>query len=117
MLDRRNLLKFFGSGALVAPIIGQAADESNAARLIEPARVEGVELFSNIPATIEVQEIKTMTLVFNMRDGKSHRMNLTPQHRLSYGTVEPSTAVVDLDFRSTNISPMTADAVILANRR
>ncbi len=51
--DRRSFLKLFSAGAAIVPIIGGSADHANAARIIEPPRVEPIEL---APAKLLVAE-------------------------------------------------------------
>lgn len=45
-LNRRDLLRFFGIGATIVPVIGGAAKLDSPARLIEEAKVEPAERFS-----------------------------------------------------------------------
>lgn len=67
-MDRRELLKKFSIGTLIAPIVGGAAETSAAAKLIE---VPKVELVSAQPSgrPLDFRNIKSLTISFENNDG------------------------------------------------
>lgn len=69
MMDRRDILKRFGIGTIIAPLIGGAVDQSSAATLIEIPKVRPVELFKKIPEPLDLGKVKAAQLVFTMEDG------------------------------------------------
>lgn len=70
-MDRRDLLKRFGIGAIIAPIVGGVVERSASAELIEVPKVRPVELFSKIPAALRLRDVKTAQLVLEMKDGQT----------------------------------------------
>lgn len=69
MIDRRDLLKKFGIGALIAPIVGGAVEQSAVAELVEVPKIRPVELFSKIPETLDLSKVRSAKLVMQMADG------------------------------------------------
>lgn len=62
--NRRDLLKFFGAGTVIAPV---AAAEP-LARLIELPKLEIVEA-TKIPEPININKVKSVAMVMTMDDG------------------------------------------------
>lgn len=71
MFSRRDLVKYFGAGALIAPIVGGKAEEGKAAELIEVPKVRPVEIHKEIPKPLDLAKAKRATITFEMKDGSS----------------------------------------------
>ena len=69
MMDRRDILKRFGIGAIIVPVIGGAAVTSSAVELIEVPKVRPVELFKEIPKPIALSEVDKATINLKFKDG------------------------------------------------
>jgi hypothetical protein len=65
MNSRRDLLKLFGTGALIAPVVGAAP----IARLIEPAKIELIKPEARILRPIDMAEVSSFDIVLHKRDG------------------------------------------------
>lgn len=105
MMDRRDILKRFGIGAIIVPVIGGAAATTSAVELIEVPKVRPVELFTKIPEPLALSKIKKVTLTLEYQDGKT-RSIATSRNPFSSGLIKP-TDTVDLfiQFSSANASP------------
>ncbi len=75
-MDRRDLLKRFGIGAIIAPIIGGVVERSASAELIEVPKVRPVELFSSVPAPVELRDVKMARIVLEINDGQTRTITL-----------------------------------------
>ncbi len=78
-MNRRDLLKFFGVGAVVAPVVGGVALASDHARLIEAPRVEVVkpawdfvDPFEHLQST---EELDITVFMKGQRTGKVTRLD------------------------------------------
>ena len=71
-MDRRDLLRKFGIGALIVPIIGGQPEKSAAAQLIEIPKIRPVELVKELPEKIQLADVQTAELVLTMQDGTRH---------------------------------------------
>lgn len=69
MFSRRDLMKHFGVGALIVPIVGGKAEESATAQLIEVPKVRPVELHAEIPKPLDLRQVKRAALSLEMKDG------------------------------------------------
>lgn len=99
MNSRRDWLKCFGAGALIVPIIGAKADESNAAQLIETPRIKPVELFAAIPKTIDLQKnVAAVAVLLTLKDGSRRRLEI--QNPEGWGTIEMKSSQFDMTFTS-----------------
>ncbi len=49
MFSRRELLKYFGAGATIVPVLGGVPETQAPAKLIEEPRIQPVELATEIP--------------------------------------------------------------------
>lgn len=106
MNSRRDWLKFFGAGAVIVPIIGAKADESQAAQLIEVPHIKPVELFASIPKPIDLRRnVTEAVLLVTLRDGTKRRLKIdNPQ---GWGTIELRTDSIEVSF-TENTSPISA---------
>ena len=68
-MDRRDLLKRFGIGAIIAPVIGGVAVREATATLIEVPKIKPVELFTTIPNAIRLSQVKRASIHLEMFDG------------------------------------------------
>jgi len=68
-ISRRGLLKHFGVGAIIAPVIGSGTQIASAAKLLELPKVEPVELFKRIPKPILASDIHSVTMILECVDG------------------------------------------------
>ena len=115
MKSRRDLLKFFGAGALIAPIIGAKADETSIAQLIEPPKVRPVELFREIPKKLDVRKVTRIALIFETTDGERLRIAAQPQDK--FGIIGPGDEQIELFFSGMQIaSPSAYNASIYCKR-
>lgn len=76
-MDRRDLLKRFGVGAIIAPIIGGVVERSASAELIEVPKVKPVELFSKIPGPVDLSDVVSAQIVLEMGDGQTRTLTLS----------------------------------------
>ncbi len=91
MPTRRELLKYFGAGAVIAPVTAGAVQ----ARLVEPARVELIKPkygLKELPKPIALADITAVEMSLVMKDGTTRRATVLPWST-SYGTF-PSHAVI-----------------------
>ena len=106
MNSRRDWLKFFGVGAVIVPIIGAKADESMAARLIEPPKIKQVELFAAVPKPINLQyNVAGVTVLLALKDGTKRRLEI--KYPQGWGTIEVDASRIELGF-NTNDSPVSS---------
>jgi hypothetical protein len=105
METRRSLLKFFGAGTLIAPIIGGKAVERHVAELIERPNIRPVELFTSIPKPIDLRgNVTSATVLIGMKDGTLRRLEIeNPQ---GWGRICVSASRVQIDFNEGS-SPAT----------
>lgn len=75
-MDRRDLLKRFGIGAIIAPIVGGVVERSASAELIEIPKVKPVELFSSVPKPVDLRKVKSAQIVLEMNDGQTRTISL-----------------------------------------
>jgi hypothetical protein len=88
MMDRRDLLKRFGIGAIIVPVVGGAAITSHAATLIEVPKVKPVELFASIPKELNLEDVARVTITFTMKDATERIITIDrPALR---GTIKPT---------------------------
>ena len=105
-MNRRDLIKFFGAGTLIAPIAGSEP----IARLIEVPKVELVEA-TKIPEPIAMKDVRSVSVSFEMADGsrRSLRSKVLIQKR---GVIYPrDTPEVWINLVNT-VSPMSKYAVL-----
>lgn len=69
MFSRRDLMKYFGAGAVIVPIVGGKTEESATAQLIEVPKVRPVELHAEIPKPLDLRQVKRAALSLEMKDG------------------------------------------------
>ncbi len=77
MPTRRELLKYFGAGAVIAPLVAGEVQ----ARLIEPAHVELVKPkygLKELPAEISMEDISAVEMTLVMKDGTTRRATVIP---------------------------------------
>jgi hypothetical protein len=106
MNSRRELLKLFGAGTIIAPIVGGVSLSDAQAKLIEPPKVELVGA-GGIPPTIDLADVKSVSVVFEMQDGASAR--LTFGYPYGSGRLVPSdrlSALLSFGRVHMNTSPM-----------
>ncbi|MFH1741144.1 MAG: hypothetical protein ABIH23_19250 [bacterium] len=106
MKSRRDLLRVFGIGALIAPIIGAKADETSIAQLIEPPKVRPVELFREIPKKLDLRKVTRIVLIFETTDGERHRIEAQPQDK--FGIIGPGDDQIELYFSGMQIASPSA---------
>ena len=82
-MNRRDLIKFFGAGTLIAPIAGSEP----IARLIEVPKVELVQA-ARMPEPIAMKEVRSVSVSFEMADGsrRALRSKVLIQKR---GVIDP----------------------------
>lgn len=103
MTNRRDLLKFFGAGTLIAPL----ANENVVAKLIEPPKAD-IVLASNIPHFVDAEHVQSATVILAMRDGSTHSLNCN---------IETARGRINLDggvrlyFEDLHTSPMHGAAL------
>ncbi len=68
-MNRRELLKFFGAGTVIAPVVGGSLITSATAQLVRVPDVKPVELFSKIPEGLDLYKVRKATLSMEMDDG------------------------------------------------
>lgn len=100
MNSRRDLLKHFGIGAIIAPVIGGVVEPAAAAKLISIPDIRPVELFSKIPEPINLLDVRTVKLVVGMADGTTRTLDIDQSY--GFGTLHPK------DFLSAEIRFSTA---------
>jgi len=69
--SRRELLKHFGVGTVIAPVGAMAAG-----RLIEVPKVEPVELSGGIPAELDMGAVHSAKLTLRLDDGSVRVLNI-----------------------------------------
>ena len=105
MTNRRDWLKYFGVGAVIVPIIGAKADESMAARLIEPPNIKPVELFAKIPKPIDLKyKVASAAVLFTLQDGSTHRIDVNKPN--GWGSIDLCASRIDITFQEL-ASPVT----------
>lgn len=74
-INRRDLLKLFGIGAIAVPVLGGAPQMEAAVQIIEVPKIQPVELYTvyDIPNTARQLRPKPlkMTVIFETDEGKS----------------------------------------------
>lgn len=107
-MDRRDLLKRFGVGAIIAPIIGGVVERSASAELIEIPKVKPFELFSKIPGPVLLNRVVSAQVVLEFRDGPPRTFSLD---KWPYGDGEAlinDRMAIEIEFfRVQNNSPQT----------
>lgn len=102
-MNRRTLIEKFGIGAIIAPILGGAVDQSAAAELIEVPRVRPVEPFTRIPEPIGLGCIKQASVQLTMNDGSLRQIDIpfpSPHWANRAETIKPSDCLhMSLEFR------------------
>jgi hypothetical protein len=88
--SRRDLLKFFGVGATVIPVIGGAPEPDAAARLIEVPKVELITA-ATIPEPFDLANVQEISITFRLRDG-TRRAAMSRSIQAS-GRLEPGFAI------------------------
>ncbi len=88
MMDRREILKRFGIGAVIVPVIGGAAVTNSAVELIEVPKVRPVELFRELPKPLDLSKITKVTVTCQFADGKTRTMEA--DNLFCNGHIEPS---------------------------
>ena len=71
--SRRDLLKFFGIGTVIAPVIGAAP----LARLIEVPKVELIEPAALIVKAVSLGNVESFDVTLNLRDGSRETFHAT----------------------------------------
>lgn len=71
--SRRELLKYFGVGAVIAPVIGGVTQPAQA-RLIELPRVELIEPEVVIEKPLNLKDVRRVDLLLEMADGTKRVM-------------------------------------------
>jgi hypothetical protein len=66
MQSRRDLLKHFGIGTVIVPLVGGAAEITAPAKLIEVPSIEAVK---TLPRSLNLKDLKSVTVVFEHSDG------------------------------------------------
>jgi hypothetical protein len=103
-MDRRDLLKKFGIGVVIAPIIGGIVERDASAQLIEVPKVKPVELFTKIPEDLNLNDVESAEIVMKLNSGKSRSIAINKWW--SSGVIAAKDQFrVDVSFISTNASP------------
>lgn len=68
-MNRRDVLKKFGIGTVIVPILGGVTDNSATAQLIEIPHIKPVELFYKIPEPLDLSKVREAQLMLTMEDG------------------------------------------------
>lgn len=114
--NRRGLLKAFGIGALIAPIIGGKAETSATAQLIEVPKVKPVELFQELPKSLDARQVEKVTLLLELRDGTTRRID--PDYTYGFGdTINPGDSLsVEINlYRKDGVSPRSGPQIATFN--
>ncbi len=78
-MNRRDLLKFFGAGTVVAPVVEGVALATDHARLIQPAQVEVVQAMWDVVNPYEHltarEELDVTVFMRGKKSGKVTRMD------------------------------------------
>lgn len=72
-VNRRDILKFFGAGTVIAPIVGAAP----AARLIEPPAVEIIKPQDLVVIPQKLSDVVRVSVALEFRDGTTRRLQST----------------------------------------
>ena len=105
MKSRRDLMRAFGIGSFIAPVIGSTIDESCIAQLIEIPKLKPIEVVAKIPAPLDTKKIRRASLILECSDG-THR-HVTIDIGDKFGIIEP-TGSIEIAFQSgTGYSPVT----------
>lgn len=100
--SRRDLLKYFGVGTIIAPLVGAEP----AARLIELPKIEILEARS-IPTPLDLSRVKAASLVCEMKDGTLRTVKLS--HVAGNGAIPIEGVRVSIDIlRDAALSPLTS---------
>jgi hypothetical protein len=94
-MNRRDLLKYFGAGAVVAPAVGAGP----LARLIEAPKIE-LALPHVVVTPINLKEVNGATVILEMADGSRREISGT-QVAIRGGFIDPS-SLVRIEFLSEN---------------
>ncbi len=94
--SRRDLLKWFGAGTLIAPIVGAAP----VARLIEVPKVELIEPKALIVKPIRLEDVESFTVTLQMKDGSSETFRQSAGYRSGVVTTKDH---IDLSFCSERV--------------
>ena len=105
MTNRRDLLRYFGVGTIIAPVIGDKVKADVKAQLIEVPSIRKVELARAIPSTVNLCRVKGMSVVLTMDDGTV--LTVGSDRPLANGAIDPSTTAVEISFTAAllNTSP------------
>lgn len=69
MVNRRELLKRFGIGTIIAPVVAGAADLSLPAKLIEVPQISLADNFQQSGRVLDLREVRSVTITFERNDG------------------------------------------------
>ena len=115
MKSRRDLLKFFGAGVLIAPIVGAKPDETTIAQLIEQPKIRPIELFPEIPKDLDIGKAKKVTIFIEMANGERRRITAEPQS--GWGILGAADDQVELHFSGRRYSSPQSYSASLYCRR
>ena len=76
MDTRRELLKRFGIGALIAPIVGGVVVPSATAELIEIPKIKPVELHTEVPKDLQIGRVVGASIVLKLSDGTTRVLDI-----------------------------------------
>lgn len=86
--SRRDVMKFFGIGTIIAPVAAAAGSEpAPAARLIEVPKVEIVK--PELIRPLDFADVRSMTVTFNRFDGTHATLQSTSMFVSTKRTIQP----------------------------
>jgi len=71
-MNRRDILKLFGAGATIIPVVAGVAEVTAPATLIETPRVEPVELAQTADVEEAVRDMSNVSIVIDIVSGTKH---------------------------------------------
>lgn len=78
-MNRRDLIKFFSVGTIIAPVAAAAAP---LAKLIEVPKIEIVEA-ATIPEPLNVADIKSVVMTFTLHNGERRQVAADPVYGIA----------------------------------
>ncbi len=87
IMKRRDLLKFFAAGTVIAPVAG----ETITARLIEVPKVEPIQVATQLPRPLHLGDVDKVRIIFTRMDGTTETVNadVTWFRQGTYGNFVP----------------------------
>lgn len=100
-MNRRDIVKYFGVGSIIAPLSSTGLQIDNAVQLIKVPEVRSVELFSKVPEPVDLSNYDRGDLILYSKDGKTTRY-LTLGSLVGSGVVPVSSNEVVIRFVEWN---------------